>query len=236
MVKSFEQRTRSKMQADQTQIRSKRNECNLRDMARNLVPQKELEVEPLLLHTERFRWLPGRLHGEEFRSCPTERKSGCPCWGCCCPWNPTYNAAEEEEEHFYRGQEHCKVNVYERHSSRHQVSSMRLGSSGPATPGQVCHHRPNADQDQQCGSSGLCSHPLTMLRCLRWNVSFLCNMICAGLEPNWWLVLEELLKKKIFTGVTLGKFAIIEPWMVFYTDDTLMSPQQQPPKLVCYSK
>ncbi|KAK3557745.1 hypothetical protein QTP86_000302 [Hemibagrus guttatus] len=76
-------RVRSRIQAAEMSFLRRVAGCSLRDRVRSSVTREELGVEPLLLHIERgqLRWLghlfrmpPGRLPGEVFRACPTEKR------------------------------------------------------------------------------------------------------------------------------------------------------------------
>ncbi|KAK3516010.1 hypothetical protein QTP70_000994 [Hemibagrus guttatus] len=76
-------RVRSRIQAAEMSILRRVAGRSLRDRVRSSVTREELGVEPLLLHIERGQlwWLahlfwmpPGRLPGEVFRACPTEKR------------------------------------------------------------------------------------------------------------------------------------------------------------------
>uniref|UniRef100_A0A669EXX2 Reverse transcriptase domain-containing protein n=1 Tax=Oreochromis niloticus TaxID=8128 RepID=A0A669EXX2_ORENI len=77
------ERTRSRIQAAEMSFLRRVAGLSLRDRVRSSAIREGLRVEPLLLHIERsqLRWFghltrmsPGRLLGEVFRACPTERR------------------------------------------------------------------------------------------------------------------------------------------------------------------
>ncbi|TWW75469.1 hypothetical protein D4764_13G0001310 [Takifugu flavidus] len=70
------ERTRSRVQAAEMSFLRRVAGLSLRDRVRSAAIREELGVEPLLLCVERsqMRWLPGRLPGEVFRACPSDRR------------------------------------------------------------------------------------------------------------------------------------------------------------------